>query len=142
MRSYVFMNKIINFPTKHFNLVEYVCKGNHSMSERFAYLLLHNCSKVTMSDGAKPVISAIHEFVSIEDDIPKQVRAEWIVGFPQYIEHHRTSSFGIYGISPEHDYLVSYISAVGGVPIYQQLIKFKTKAPHVAVLLTSMLLQL
>lgn len=48
----------------------------------------------------------------------------------------------MYGISPEHDSIVTYISAVGGSPILYQLLKFKKKAPHVAGLLLSMLLQL
>jgi hypothetical protein len=47
----------------------------------------------------------------------------------------------MYGISLE-DLTVNFISAIGNAPILQQLIKFRTKAYHVAVLLLSMLLQL
>lgn len=65
MKSYAFMNKIISFPTKQVNLIEMVCKDSPSVSERFAYLLLHSCSKVTHSDSVKPIISAIYQFISM-----------------------------------------------------------------------------
>lgn len=142
MKSYAFMNKIISFPIKHLNLIEMVCKGSPCMSERVAYLLLHNCAKVTHSDSVKPVISAIHQFISMQDEsVPRKQRVQWILGFPQFIQQNRTNSFGMYEISPENE-VVNYISAVGNAPILQQLIRFKSKAQHVTVLLLSMVLQL
>lgn len=50
MKNYSFMEKIIKFPTKHFNLVDFVCKENQILSEKFAYLILMETAKVSQSD--------------------------------------------------------------------------------------------
>lgn len=41
MKFYAFMSKIINFQTKYFDLVEYLCKDDEVLSERMAFLILN-----------------------------------------------------------------------------------------------------
>ena len=66
----------------------------------------------------------------------------WLIGFPQYIESPRTSSYGIFGIYPDQDMTVNYVSPIRALPLTQQLIKFKSKMQHVGALLFSFLLQI
>lgn len=89
----------------------------------------------------KIIISSIHKFLDIKDDL-QPLRVEWILGFPQYVEHPKTGSYGIFGINPDQDMVVNYVSAVRATPILQQLIKYKAKQSYISVLLVSMLLQL
>lgn len=39
MRHYAFMEKVIKYPTT-LNMVEYLCKDDRPLSEKFAYLIL------------------------------------------------------------------------------------------------------
>jgi len=39
MKHYAFMEKVIKFPTD-LNMVEYLCKDDRALSEKFAYLIL------------------------------------------------------------------------------------------------------
>jgi len=74
MKTYAFMSKVINFQTKHFNLVEYLCKDDEVMSEKMAFLILYETAKVNQSDGIKPIVSVIHKFLDIEDKLrPKRL---------------------------------------------------------------------
>jgi hypothetical protein len=98
MKSYAFMSKVINFQTRHFNLVDYLCKDDEVMSEKMAFLILYEAAKVGQSDGIKPIVTVIHKFLDIDDKF-KQKRLEWIIGFPQYIENPKTGSYGIYGLN-------------------------------------------
>ena len=105
------------------------------------YLLLNKCAGVNQSDQVKPIVASIHEYLEIDDDL-KKLRLEWILGFPYYIEHERTGSFGSYGIHPDTDPILVYVSALGLSSVLQLITKFKTKTQHVAALLISMVLQL
>lgn len=67
MRYYAFMSKVINFQTKYFNIIEYLCKNDEVLSEKMAYLILHEASRVNQSDGIKPIVGVIHKFLDIED---------------------------------------------------------------------------
>ena len=49
MRHYDFMEKVIKYPTD-LNMVEYLCKDDRALSEKFAYLILIETSKVGQSD--------------------------------------------------------------------------------------------
>jgi len=40
MRHYAFIEKAIKYPTPHFNIVEYLCKDDRALPEKFAYLIL------------------------------------------------------------------------------------------------------
>lgn len=63
MRHYAFIEKVIKFPTSHYNLVDYLCRGDRPLSEKFAYLLLVETGKVTQSDEIKPIISSVIRFL-------------------------------------------------------------------------------
>ena len=84
---------------------------------------------------------SVLQFLQIKDDFA-QLRVDWLIGFPQYVENPRTSSYGVFGINPEQEVILNYISPVRPPPLTQQLIKFKSRAQHVACLLLSLLLQL
>ena len=58
------------------------------------------------------------------------------------MEHERTGSFGSYGIHPDTDPILLYVSALGLPSVLQLITKFKAKTQHVAALLISMILQL
>jgi hypothetical protein len=106
-----------------------------------SYLILHETAKVNQSDGVKPIINAIHKFLGINDNL-KARRIEWVLGIPQHIENLKTGSYGIWSVNIDQEYILTYYSPVRMSPIFLQLIRFKTKAQHVAALLLSMLLQL
>lgn len=141
MRHYAFLEKVIKFPADHFNIIDYVCRNDRPLSEKFAYLILVETGKVSQSDDIKPIIASAHRFLAIKDDF-EQLRVEWLIGFPQYIENPRTNSYGVYGINPDQEVILNYVSPVRSHPLLQQLVKFKSRAQHVACLLLSMLLQL
>ena len=141
MRNYSFIEKVIKYPTEHYNLVDYLCKDNRPLSEKFAYLLLNEINKVSQSDEIKPIIASAFKFLQIKDDFEKE-RVFWLVGFPQYTEGLRTNSFGVFGINPDQDQILNFVSAVRMTPFTQHLIKFKSRAQHVAALILTMLLQL
>lgn len=122
-------------------MIESLCKGNRILSEKLGYLLLYNCNKVNQSDHVKPIIASIHEYLNIDDE-NKANRLNWILGFPRFIEHEKSNSYGSYGIHPESQPIIQYFSPLATIPILQQVVKYKQKAPHVAALLVSMLLQL
>jgi len=140
MKHYAFMEKVIKFPTD-LNMVEYLCKDDRALSEKFAYLILVETGKVTQSDEIKPIISTIHKFIDIKDEWQEN-RLTWLIGFPQWVENPRTMSYGIYGIYPDQDTVVNYFSPIRAPPLTQQLIKFKNKMQHVGALLFSFLLQI
>ena len=140
-KAYAFIDKIINFRIEGAKMIESLCKGQRILSEKVGYLLLYNSGKVSQSDQVKPIISSIHEFLNIEDEI-KESRLRWILGFPRFIEHETSNSYGSYGIHPESEPIIQYFSPLAALPVLQQVVKFRTKAPHVAALLVSMLLQL
>lgn len=141
MRHYAFLEKAIKYPTAHYNLVDYLCREDRLISEKTAYLLLFEISKVTQSDEVKPFIASLLRFLEIKDEMC-QLRVDWLFGFPQWAENLRTGSYGVFGINPEQDVLLNYVSAVRASPLTQQLVKFKNKAQHVASLLLTLMLQL
>jgi hypothetical protein len=55
---------------------------------------------VSQSDEIKPIVASVYRFLEIKDDF-EQMRVDWLIGFPQYIENARTSSYGVYGINPD-----------------------------------------
>lgn len=59
-----------------------------------------------------------------------------------YVENTRTTSYGIFGTYPDQDHVVTFVSPIRGIPLTQQLIKFKNKMQHVGALLFSFLLQM
>lgn len=69
MKNYAFMEKIIKFPTKHFNLIDFICKDNQILSEKFAYLILMETAKVSQSDEVKAIILTMHKFIEIKDSM-------------------------------------------------------------------------
>ncbi len=69
MKYYAFMSKIINFQTKYFDLVDYLCKNDEVMSEKLAFLILNETSKVNQSDSVKPIVNVIHKFLDIDDHL-------------------------------------------------------------------------
>ena len=140
-KTYAFMDKIIAHRVAGANMIEELCKGNHILSEKMGYLLLNKCAAVNQSDQVKPIVASIHEFLRVNDDLAK-LRVEWILGFPYYIEHERSGSFGSYGIHPDTDPILNYVSALGLPSVLQLITKFKAKTQHVAALLISMVLQL
>ena len=83
----------------------------------------------------------MHKFLEIKDDYA-QLRIDWLIGFPQYVENIKTLSYGVYNINPENETIINFVSPVRAFPIPQQLVKFKNKAQHVACLLLTFLLQL
>lgn len=83
MRHYAFMEKVIKFPTD-LNMVEYLCKDDRPLSEKFAYLILIETGKVGQSDEIKPIITTILRFLEIKDDYQEH-RLSWLIGFPQYL---------------------------------------------------------
>lgn len=99
-KAYAFMDKIITFRIEGAKMIEGLCKGHRILSEKLGYLLLYNSSKVSQSDQVKPIISSIHEYLNIDDEI-KESRLRWILGFPRFIEHEKSNSYGSYGIHPE-----------------------------------------
>lgn len=141
MRHYAFIEKAIKYPITHFNIVEYLCRDDRPLSEKFAYLILVETGKVTQSDEVKPIISAVLRFLEIKDDFSKD-RVSWLIGFPQYVENPRSGSYGIFGIYPDQDVIVNYVSPIRAQPLPQQVIKFKSKFQHVGSLLFTLLLQL
>lgn len=48
----------------------------------------------------------------------------------------------MFGIYPDQDVILNYISPIRALPLTQQLIKFKGKMQHVGALLFSLLLQM
>ena len=64
-----YLEKLIKNHPNSSNLVKVSCKNNAINTERFAYLLLINTSKVTHSDEMKPIMAATDRFLSIEDDL-------------------------------------------------------------------------
>ena len=66
MRHYAFKEKVIKFPTD-LNMVEYLCKDDRPLSEKFAYLILVETGKVSQSDEIKPIITTINRFIQIKD---------------------------------------------------------------------------
>jgi hypothetical protein len=96
---------------------------------------------VNQSDGIKPIINVIHKYLNINDHL-RNKRKEWILGIPQHLENSKTNSYGIWGVNIEQEYILTYFSPVRAQPILLQLVRFKSKAQHVAALLLSMLLQL
>ncbi len=83
----------------------------------------------------------IHKYLDIDDAL-KEKRKEWILGTPQHIENSKTGSHGVWNVNVEQEYVLTYFSPVRAQPILLQLLRFKTKAQHVAALLLAMLLQL
>lgn len=74
MKFYAFMSKIINFQTKYFDLVEYLCKDDEVLSERMAFLILSEASRVNQSDGIKPIVNVIHKYLNINDKLKNKRR--------------------------------------------------------------------
>lgn len=140
-RTYAFMDKIITYRVEGANMIAELCKNDQILSEKMGYMLLNKSSSVNQSDHVKPVIASIHEYLSIDDAL-RPLRVEWLIGFPYYIEHERTGSFGSYGIHPDTDYILNYVSALGQPSILQQITKFKAKTQHVAALLIIMILDM
>lgn len=105
------------------------------------FLLLNGATKVTHSDHAKPIIASIYEFLNVEDEI-KRDRFNWIIGFPIYIEHQKSNLYGSYGIYPESDSMISFVSAVGPISILELIVQSRGKTPHSPALFISMILQL
>ena len=141
MRHYAFIEKAIKYPTPHFNIVEYLCKDDRALSQKFAYLILVEANRVTQSDEIKPIVAAILRFVEIKDEYQKD-RINWLIGFTQYCQNPRTNSYGIFGIYPDQDTILNFVSPIRALPLPQQLFKFKNKLQHVACLLFTLLLQL
>lgn len=141
MRHYAFIEKLIKYPSQNFNIIDYICKDDRRLSQKFAYLALVQTSKVNQSDDVKPIIFAMHKFLEIKDDY-SQLRVDWLIGFPQYVENIKTLSYGVYNINPENETIINFVSPVRALPIPQQLVKFKIKAQHVASLLLTFLLLL
>ncbi len=72
MRYYAFISKVINFQTKYFNIVEYLCKNDEVLSEKMALLILNEASRVNQSDGIKPIVNVIHKYLDIDDDLKQK----------------------------------------------------------------------
>ncbi len=72
MRYYAFISKVINFQTKYFNIVEYLCKNDEVLSEKMAFLILNEASRVNQSDGIKPIVNVIHKYLDIDDDLKQK----------------------------------------------------------------------
>lgn len=71
------------------------------------YMLLLNCSSVQQSDQLKPIISSIHDYLNINDDL-REKRHYWILGFPQYVYHFKEKGYGSFGCSPNSDPAVKF----------------------------------
>lgn len=141
MRHYAFLEKIIKHPTYAFNMVDEICRDDRALSEKFAYLALYEANKVNQSDEVKPIILAMQRFLEIKDEHQDE-RVKWLVGIPQYTENLRTGSFGAFGVNPESEMIVEFISPVRASPLAQLLYKYKIKAQHVCALLFTFLLQM
>lgn len=141
MRNYAFIEKVIKYPTEHYNLVDFLCRNDRPLSEKFGYLLLVEIGKVSQSDEVKPIIASALKFLEVKDDYEPH-RLGWLVGFPHYNEGLRTNSFGVFGINPDQDAILSYVSPLRAPSLPQHLIKFKNRAQHVAALLLTLMLQL
>jgi hypothetical protein len=89
----------------------------------------------------KPIVATVLRYLEIKDEHQKD-RLTWLIGFPQYVENPRSGSYGIFGIYPDQDVLVNFVSPIRAQPLPQQLVKFKSKLQHVGSLLFALLLQL
>ena len=56
MSSYQFLSKLVNQLTPQHNVIKLICTSNAIASERVAYLVLTNLTKITYSLQAKPLI--------------------------------------------------------------------------------------
>lgn len=83
-RTYAFIDKIIGHRVEGAKMIEDLCKDDSVLSEKMGYLLLSKSASVNQSDQIKPIVASIHEYLNIDDDL-KQMRVEWILGFPYYI---------------------------------------------------------
>lgn len=67
MSHYNFLETLTKHHPKSAKMIDMVCRNNSVNSERMAYLLLSNISKVCHSDDIKPLIEGVHQYLAIDD---------------------------------------------------------------------------
>ena len=66
------MDKIIAHRVEGANMIEELCKGDNTLSEKMGYLLLNKCGAVNQSDQVKPIVASMQEFLNIDDELKNQ----------------------------------------------------------------------
>lgn len=90
-----FLEKLTKHHPKNSKLLNIICHENTVNSEKFAHLILYSMSKIYHSDDIKPLIEAMHEFLSLDDSLKKK-RVEWLMGIPQLCHKELYNTFGLF----------------------------------------------
>jgi hypothetical protein len=55
--------------TSNIRIIPYICKSNSLISERVCYTIISNIPKIIHSNQSKPLIEAIKQLLSIDDEL-------------------------------------------------------------------------